>query len=101
MIKYSYKNNELEVSGHALYAKHGTDIVCASVSTMIILSSNLIKRFNHHEFVSINIKEGYFKLTVNKETKEIKTILENLLYSLEELTLEYPNHIKKEWKYVY
>ena len=66
------------------------------VSTMIILSSNLIKRFNHHEFVSINIKEGYFKLTVIKETKEIKTILENLLYSLEELTLEYPNHIKKE-----
>lgn len=97
MIKYSYKKNELEVSGHALYAKHGNDIVCASVSTMIILSSNLIKRFNQDENVSISIKEGYFNLKVINETKEIKTILENLLYSLEELTLEYPKHIKKEW----
>lgn len=96
MIKYSHKNNELEVSGHALYAKHGTDIVCASVSTAIILSSNLIKRFNQQDNVSISIKEGYFNLKVINETKEINIILENLLNSLDELSLEYPKHIKKE-----
>ena len=96
MIKYQFKDQSLTVTGHALYAKHGEDIVCASVSTAIILSSNLIKRFKQDENVEVDIKEGYFNLTVIKATKEINLILDNLRWTLEELRLQYPKNITKE-----
>lgn len=96
MIKYAFKNQSLTVTGHALYAKHGHDIVCASVSTAIILSSNLINRFNQEKNVEVAIEEGYFSLKVIQETKEVKHIVDNLLWTLEELRLQYPKNITKE-----
>ncbi len=96
MIKFAFKNQSLTVTGHALYAKHGEDIVCASVSTAIILSSNLISRFKQDKHVEVAIKEGYFQLNVIKETPEVKHIVDNLLWTLEELRLQYPKNITKE-----
>lgn len=31
MIEVSVRKNEIKVSGHAMYAPHGQDIVCAGV----------------------------------------------------------------------
>lgn len=97
MIKYAYKKDTLEVSGHALYAKHGEDIVCASVSTAIILSSNLITRFKLDDHIEVVIKEGYFKLKIIKPSQTVIHIVDNLVWTLDELLEQYPKHIKKEW----
>lgn len=90
------KDREIKVTGHAGYAKRGSDIVCASVSTAIILSSNLLTRFDEQDTVEVVIKEGYFTLKVLEETKKNKAIIDNLIWTLDELLEQYPKYIKKE-----
>lgn len=98
MIYYSIKENigEIIVQGHANFAKLGKDIVCASVSTALILSANLIKRLNQENNVVIEISDGFFHLKVKTQTKEIISVYENLVWTLEELEKTYPNYIKKQ-----
>lgn len=40
MIKINFYNDGLMVSGHADYAEHGKDIVCAGVSAIVLGSLN-------------------------------------------------------------
>lgn len=96
MITVTIKNDPytIKVSGHANYEESGKDIVCSSVSTAVILSSNLIERFGDGEFVEVKVSDGYFNLTVNYFTQPIKTILDNLVWTLEELKKQYPKYIK-------
>lgn len=101
MIKFKFyktnnKINEVKIKGHALSDVKGKDIVCASVSTALILSTNLIIRFKQKENINFNLDEGYFNLKVIKETKEIENILLNLYYSLKELEKDYPKYITEE-----
>ncbi|HHV33551.1 MAG TPA: ribosomal-processing cysteine protease Prp [Acholeplasma sp.] len=96
MIYCSVKKNpyEIKVEGHADFARLGKDIVCASVSTAIILSANLIKRFDQEKNVEIKISEGYFHLKVKTLSKEIEAVCENLVWTMKELEKTYPNNIK-------
>lgn len=96
MINYFVNNNyEIIVKGHANYDKKGKDIVCSSVSTAIILTSNLIKRFEDLDLVEIKLDEGDFHLKVKKLSDRLKTILDNLVWTLDELEKQYPKHIKR------
>lgn len=98
MIYYSIKEKpyEIKVKGHADFADFGKDIVCASVSTAIILSANIIKRLNEEENVDIKIKDGYFHLKVKTQTKKVNAVCENLIWTLNELENSYPSYIKNQ-----
>ncbi len=98
MIYYSFKENPyiIEVEGHAGFAEKGKDIVCASVSTAILVSANLIEKLGQKENIKVILKEGYFYLEVLEETKEIKAVYENLLYTLDELANDYSRYIMKK-----
>ena len=80
MIKVNIKNNIIIITGHAGYDDFGKDIVCASVSSIVITSINLCLRFNKE---SIKYKEEKDKLTI-----------ENMLMMLEELASTYKKNIK-------
>ncbi len=98
MIIYSCIENgdlyKIKVKGHANYDVHGSDIVCASVSTAVILSVNLIEKFEK----GCNIKhlksvDGDFELEVIKDSV-VNTIIDNLNDTMNELSLQYPKNIK-------
>lgn len=96
MIYYQIVNDyEITIRGHANYEKKGKDIVCASVSTAIILTSNLIKRFDDLELVEIKLDEGDFYIKPNKLNDRLKVLLDNLIWTLKELELQYPKYIKR------
>lgn len=96
MIYYSFRKKpyEIKVDGHANFAEFGKDIVCASVSTAIIFSANLIKKLAQENNVEIELSDGKFHLKVKTQTKEIKAVCENLIWTLQELEESYPNYIK-------
>jgi uncharacterized protein YsxB (DUF464 family) len=99
MIKTVFKKSddefrELLVTGHANYDKKGKDIVCAAVSTAIIMTVNMISEFKLDQEIDLTIKEGYFKLIVKNQNENIKKILNNLEYSLVDLEKQYPIYIK-------
>ena len=93
MIKVNNKNNIIIITGHAGYDDFGKDIVCASVSSIVITSINLCLRFNKE---SIKYKEEKDKLTIEilSNDDNITLTIENMLMMLEELASTYKKNIK-------
>lgn len=83
------------VSGHSGYDVIGKDIVCASVSSIVITSVNAMLRMKENSVQAHHV-EGLIEVTILEETKEIKILLENMLSLLKELESDYTKYIKFE-----
>ena len=96
MIKISIneeknKINEIIIKGHALYDDYGKDIVCSSVSSIVITTVNACLSIDKE---SINVDEKVFKITILNHSEVIDKLINNMLSLLNELSLEYPKNIK-------
>jgi hypothetical protein len=92
MIKVDVKNDKISITGHALYDDFGKDIVCASVSSIVITTINSIIRFDDKS-IKYDLNNGIV-ITIIKETEETKILIENMLCLLEELEKNYKKNIK-------
>jgi hypothetical protein len=90
--KNSDQINKITIKGHCGYGVVGTDIVCSSISSIVITSLNAIIRFDEK---SINYKkdEGFIEVDVLKHNKEVDILLENMISLLKELELNYKKNI--------
>ena len=80
-----------EIKGHALFSAHGTDIVCAAVSSAAIMAANTVSEV-FGEAAQVKTGEGYLLL------KEVKSeasagVLSGLKLHMEQLAEQYPAHI--------
>ncbi|MBE6138545.1 MAG: ribosomal-processing cysteine protease Prp [Firmicutes bacterium] len=98
MIKVQVvKNNDIiesiSVTGHSGYSEAGSDIVCASVSSICITTVNAIVRLDNN---AIEYKEadGMLKVEVNSHSEVIDTLIFNMVELLSELANDYKNYIK-------
>ena len=96
MIKISIKekNNEIEeilIKGHALYDDYGKDIVCASVSSIVITTVNAIESIDSE---AISYDEKGFLIKLLKHDLVIDKLISNMINLLKELECDYPNNIK-------
>ena len=100
MIEAYYRVDEfikmIEISGHAEYDESGKDIVCAAVSTAIIVTANAAKLLDLEQFYKFWIDEGYFKIEIYEYNKTLDKLLKNLEYTLFDLEQQYPNYIKNQ-----
>lgn len=94
MIKVNIKGNidEIKVSGHANYDEYGKDIVCASVSSILITSINAIVRIDDKS-IDYNELDGVY-IKVLKHTDVIDKLLINLVELLTDLQKQYPKYIE-------
>ncbi len=93
-IKYNTEDDIyfFEVKGHAMYAEYGKDIVCASISTALIMTVNLLSYLGYNDYI-YEAKEGYFKLKIKKDNITSAVCL-NLDDTLKQLALQYPKNVK-------
>ena len=98
MIKVKFfKNNDgyqgFEVSGHAGYAEYGSDIVCASVSCLVINTINSIENFTDCKFsLKENEKKGYISFRLkDKPTEYTELLIKSLSLGLINICKEYDN----------
>ena len=82
---------EVIISGHALYADYGKDIVCASVSSIVITTINAIEMFDNHNII---VNEEALSIKVLLSNEIIDKLLNNMLNMLSELANDYPKNIK-------
>ena len=92
MIKIKFLKDCIEVKGHALYDDFGKDIVCASVSSIVITTVNAIVRIDS-SCIDYTLNDGVC-IKILKHTEVIDKLLENLESLLQELEKQYPNHIE-------
>ena len=85
----------LEVQGHSDYDIYGKDIVCASISTALIFTANLIEKLNlGYNIMDLVCEEGYFRLQIKTSDLTANAVFENLEYTLEEISKQYPKNLK-------
>ena len=93
-VSFSQKSGKLtgfEISGHALFSEHGSDIVCAAVSSAAIMAANTITEV-FGEKAEVKAEEGYLVLEgVTSEASQ--GILNGLKLHLEQLAQQYPENI--------
>lgn len=105
MIKVTIRRNEsghiksFTIDGHANYAKHGEDIVCAGVSTVSIGTVNSIIALTGVEPNVKLGKDGYLHCDIPDRLSEqtadkVQLILETMLVSLQSVEQEYGKYVK-------
>ena len=93
MIKVIIEGNKIEVSGHANYDDYGKDIVCASVSSIVITTINGIIDIDD-EAILYEEEKDKIKIEMKKEDKVTKKLIDNMVFMLESLEKDYPKNIK-------
>lgn len=94
-IKRKGQEALLEVQGHSDYDIYGKDIVCASISTALIFTANLIEKLNlGYNITDLVCEEGYFRLQIKTSDLTANAVFENLEYTLEEISKQYPKNLK-------
>ena len=97
MIKVKIEKKDyiekIEIKGHANFNEYGKDIVCASVSSILITTVNAIISFNE-KAISYEEKEGYTKIDVLINDRVTQTLLQNMINLFEELENQYQKNIK-------
>ncbi len=95
-VRFSIGNKQLqgfEISGHAMYAESGSDIVCASVSSAAFMAANTIT-----DVICANAdaaaEEGRMIVTLNQPNEQAQAVLRGLELHLTELSKQYPENIK-------
>ena len=70
-----------ELLGHAGAAEYGKDIVCASVSVLVINTINSVETFTDDDFVcDVEEESGFIKFIINDELSNESKLLLNSLY---------------------
>ena len=93
MIKITKLGNKIKIQGHALYDDYGKDIVCASVSSIVITSLNAIIRIDE-DSIDYKQDEGFIEVSIKKHDKYIDILIDNMISLLKELEKDYKKNIE-------
>src|SRR5574344_970770 len=97
MIKINItKENEvitnINVNGHSGYDEYGKDIVCASVSSIIITTINGLLRLDS-DSIKYEEKDVFINIDILKHNDVIDVLIINMISLLGELQKDYKNNI--------
>ena len=95
MIKVIKKNEVIEISGHANYDEFGKDIVCASVSSVVMTTVNSIMSIDDS---SISYVDDGDKIIIKKlnDNDIVDKLLNTMILILKDLEKQYKKNIKVE-----
>lgn len=98
MIKVTVKKNndlieEISVKGHANFDVYGSDIVCASVSSIVITSVNAMLKLDDTCLDYIE-QDGFVNIKLLKHDLVTNTLVNNMIELLKELETKYPKNVK-------
>ena len=93
MIKVYREQNKIIIKGHADYDDYGKDIVCASVSSIVITTVNAILEIDRDAVIKKK-KKDILTIELLKQDEIIIKLINNMINLLKELSNNYPKNIK-------
>ncbi len=93
MIKVELKDYLITIKGHAGYDDKGKDIVCASVSSIVITTINGIIEVNP-DAIDYSDLDNEIIIRKLKEDEIVNKLLNNMVLLLENLEKDYKDYIK-------
>ena len=93
IIRNNNNIKKISILGHAMYDEYGKDIVCASVSTLVISTVNNILSINSN---TIKVEQSDSKIIIEYILKDniIDILINNMISNLNTLASNYPKNIK-------
>ena len=99
MIKVNvYRNDNNDIFRFNV-ENHGTEIVCAAVSILVLNTANAIEAFTEDKFFyEYNDEGGFFRITcpdieLNKHSHDVNLLLNTLLLGLKGIEEQYSDSI--------
>ena len=93
MIKIKIKKDEITIKGHSGYGIEGTDIVCASVSSICITTVNALLSIDE-DCIEYKENDGYLNIKIKKHNEVIDKLIDNMITLLKELEKQYNKYIE-------
>ena len=93
MIKISINKDEITIKGHSWYSKIGSDIVCASVSSICITTVNALLSIDE-DCIEYIEQDGYLNIRIKKHNETIDKLINNMINLLKELQKQYKKNIE-------
>ena len=94
MIKVDLtKDNIITIKGHANYDDKGKDIVCASVSSIVITTINAIIEIDS-DAIDYSDLDNKIIIRILKEDEIVNKLIKNMVLLLEQLENDYKEYIK-------
>ena len=93
IIKENNKYKKISILGHAMYADRGKDIVCSSVSSIVITTVNGILTINKGSLSYMVGKKG---MTIELKSMDDTTqlLIHNMVNLLKDLEKQYPENVE-------
>lgn len=91
-VEGSRKIDKIKILGHAMYDEYGKDIVCSSVSSIVITTVNGIYEINKNYLQIEELKDGMI-ITILDKDDICDKLIRNMLSLLSELEISYPENI--------
>jgi uncharacterized protein len=85
---------KIVLSGHALYARHGKDLVCAGISSVITGICNALDELTDYDSEQITIDDGYVEIPNLTNNGQVQLICEVLIVQLKTIETVYPKYIE-------
>ena len=91
--KENNKFKKISVLGHAMYADRGKDIVCSSVSSIVITTVNGILTLNKGSLSYMVGKKG-MTIDIKNEDETTQLLIHNMVNLLKDLEKQYPANVE-------
>ncbi len=98
MIHVKRDKDTICIEGHSGYAEAGSDIVCASVSSIFFTTVGAIFAFDSEaiEYRMEDKEKNKMVIHIKKQDEITNTLLQNMINALYNLVSQYPENIKME-----
>lgn len=93
MITITHEHNKITVSGHAGYAPHGQDIVCASISTLTQVFVASVEEMTADELKS-EIRAGNAVISYKELSEKSRTLLSSFFIGCRMIANAYPDYVR-------
>ncbi len=97
MIQVKQSKKTIVVSGHAMFANAGSDIVCAGVSAIVYGALNALDYFGQiDDSIEVNDQKGKISICFADYNKQQLLVIETLMIQLRTVEDQFPDYLKIE-----
>lgn len=93
MVEITKTQNSISIKGHANYAEHGKDIVCAAVSALTQTLTASIEELTDDE-IKYNLSPGTVDINHKELSKQAQILISSFFIGIQMIADAYPEHVK-------
>lgn len=93
MIVINHTHGKISIKGHAGYAAHGQDIVCAAISTLTQVFLASVEELTEDNLKS-DIRAGNAFIEYGNLSERAQVLMDSFFIGVHMIADEYPHHVK-------